>query len=110
MKKRLLALVMALLTALCITGCTAPSGDPNNEFANRPNHIVLSYYYGGYGSGYWDALARDFMTNCEEGADVYLEMKPYYDSANMRSLIQAGNGDGDIIYLAVDMLDRKSVV
>lgn len=105
MKRRIWTLLMAVcLTAVTLlgTGCTSSGGNQaNKEYANRDRKITLNYYLGGYGSEYWEAVAKDFMENYDE--DIYLELKSHADSSNMRSLLQADENQGDIIQLGVDM-------
>ena len=107
MKRKVTLLLMAfclIMTAVFGTGCSGTTFDedaPNSEYSDRKKTITLSYYLGGYGESYWNALAKDFMENYDE--EIYLQMNPYVDSANMRSLIQAGEDQGDIVQISVDM-------
>lgn len=109
-KIKVLSIVLCLVlsTVLGTIGCTTTSGGEaaNSEYAKRKKKITMSYYLGGYGEDHMNAIAKDFMDNYDE--DIYLEMKPYVDSANMRSLIQAGEDQGDIIQLSVDMFRNSA--
>lgn len=110
-KMKILSLVLCLVisTVLGVTGCTTTSsgnGGANSEYANRKKKVTMSYYLGGYGEEHMNAIAKDFMDNYDD--EIYLEMKPYVDSANMRSLIQAGEDQGDIIQLSVDMFRNSA--
>lgn len=110
-KIKVLSIVLCLLasTILGTTGCTTTTSNKegaNSEYADREKKITMSYYLGGFGEAHMNAIAKDFMDNYDE--DIYLEMKPYVDSANMRSLIQAGEDQGDIIHLSVDMFRNSA--
>lgn len=103
-----IVLCLVLSTVLGTIGCTTTNGKggANSEYANRKKKITMSYYLGGYGEDHMNAIAKDFMDNYDD--EIYLEMKPYVDSANMRSLIQAGEDQGDIIQLSVDMFRNSA--
>ena len=100
MKKKLLSILLTMSVVLGIfAGCGGGSG------SGRPRTVTLAYMYGGYGSEYWDALAEDFMENYD--SEIELKMKPVYDT-NLRSRIQSGKADGDIVYISVDMFNKSN--
>lgn len=108
MKKKILALSLSLITlltsAFVFTGC----GEDDSPYASRPITVELAFYYAGYGDAHYQAIAKDFMENCND--DIYLKLVPYDDSTVMRSNIIAGTQEGDIIELAVDMFRKQNLL
>ncbi len=99
LKKILLAALSLVMSLGVLTGCGAP--DPNSEYSNRPYKVTLSYVEAGYGREHYEKMAKDFMDNYNQ--DIYLSVKTYTHTGNIRSLIQTGEMDGDIVQVSVDM-------
>lgn len=106
--KRLLTLLLTAILALSsatLIACGNSGG--GDKYSSRPNKVTLAYAYGGYGTEYWDVLAKDFMDNYSE--DIYLVMEPIYD-VNARPRIQGGTPDGDIVAVSQDMFRNSTVL
>ena len=105
MKKRILVLLVALMTLFTsvFTGCSPVKDD--SPYADRPITVKFAYYYAGYGDAHYKAIAEDFMKNCNE--NIYLKLVPYDASDIERTNINAGTYSGDIIQLSVDMFRKQ---
>ena len=108
MKKRILVLLVAVMTLLTsvFTGCTPKKDD--SPYADRPITVKFAYYYAGYGDAHYKAIAEDFMKNCNQ--NIYLKLVPYDASDVERTNIIAGTYSGDIIQLSVDMFRRQTLL
>ena len=68
--KRLLTLLLTAILALSsatLIACGNSGG--GDKYSSRPNKVTLAYAYGGYGTEYWDVLAKDFM---DMGINLYI--------------------------------------
>ncbi len=101
MIKKILSITFATLTAFTmLTGCNNNS-TVGGEYAKREKKVVLSYVEAGYGRTHYEAMAKDFMDNYND--EIYLELKTYTNTGNIRALIETGEMEGDIIQVPVDM-------
>lgn len=106
MKKKILALLVAVATLLSsvFVGCTTP--EEESPYADRPITVEFAYYYAGYGDAHYQAVAKDFMDNCND--QIYLKLVPYDNTEAARTNIQADSQEGDIVQLSVDMFRKQN--
>lgn len=101
MMKRIISIVFVLLLSLAtFVGCGKPD-DKDNEYAKRGKKITFSYYAGGYGSDWIDAVVKDYMDNVN--ADVYVETKKSSDNSTAKSNIESSVGIADLYQIEADM-------
>lgn len=105
MKKRILSIVLSMVLVLGITACgeSNTSGDVDEKYSGRETTIKFSYYDGGYGSAWIEAVTKDYMDNVNK--DVYIELVPSYDNASAYADITSGVASADLYQIEVGMFD-----
>lgn len=104
MKRKIISI---LLAAALVTGLTACGGGDNEikdpKYSDRNTTIKFSYYAGGYGSDWLEAVSKDYMDNVNK--DVYIELVPSYDNSTAYSDIKSGSASADLYLIEVGMFD-----
>lgn len=103
MKKWIAIASSALLCCTTFAGCggTTGGGTGGGEYAKRDKKITFSYYAGGYGADWINAVAKDYMDNVNQ--DVYVDTKKSSDNATAKSNIESNVGIADLYQIEADM-------
>ena len=104
MKKVIAFLVLAVMI-FTAASCTKPSDNSGDmsDYARRKNKITFSYYAGGYGADWVNAVAKDYMDNVD--TELYIEIKKSSDNTTAKSNIESNVGIADLYQIEADMFD-----
>lgn len=109
MKRRILSIMLTAVLVLGLTACGGGSSNGTNggntdpQYSGRSTKIRFSYYDGGFGSAWIEAVAKDYMDNVNK--DVYIELIPSYDNASAYADITSGVASADLYQIEVGMFD-----
>ena len=105
MKKRLLATLLAGVLTFGLVACGGgqAGGNVDAEYSGRETTIKFSYYDGGYGSAWIEAVSKDYMDNVNK--DVYIELVPSYDNTSAYADITSGVASADLYQIEVGVFD-----
>lgn len=100
------AILTAMTMVLGLTACGGGSGkngikDP--AYSDRSTSVKFSYYAGGYGSAWLEAVTKDYMDNVNK--DVYIELIPSYDNTTAYADIDSGSATADLYQIEVGVFD-----
>lgn len=105
MKKAFLVLLSLTMLMGCFAGCSLrddPSGG-EGDYSDRPVKITFSYYKGGFGIEWLEAVTKDYMDNIN--TDVYIELKASSDNAIAKNNIVSDVGIADLYQIEYDMFN-----
>lgn len=111
---KVMALAMAtLLTTSCVSlaGCGGSGDGPDidsNKYGERSRSFTFSYYQGGYGTDWLQAVTDDYMLNVNK--DVYIDLKRSTNNDTARTNIKTGVGTYDLYEIEVDMFNHTDVL
>lgn len=105
--RKIVAVFWASLTAMCCFGCSF-GGEGRNDgsgtkYGKREKTITFSYYAGGYGTDWLEAVIDDYMLNVD--TTVYIDLKRSTNNETARTNIKSGVGTYDLYQLEVDMFN-----
>lgn len=99
--KKLVSMLMALVVLLGLfTGCNGGQSTLE-EFKNRPNKVIVTYFNSGYGLTWLEEVAREYMTNYD--TETYIDLKPTVMATGERDKILSGTSTHDIYMLETHM-------
>lgn len=99
--KKLVSLLMVLVVSLGLfTGCKGKEGNLD-EFKDRPNKVVVTYFNSGYGLTWLEEVAKEYMINYD--TETYIEIKPTVMATGERDKILSGTSTDDIYMLETHM-------
>lgn len=106
MKRKMAAILTAVTMVLGLTACAGGGGknaikDP--AYSDRSTTVKFSYYAGGYGSAWLEAVTKDYMDNVNK--DVYIELIPSYDNTTAYADIDSGSATADLYQIEVGVFD-----
>ena len=76
MRKIFSALIAGLIAVTCLAGCggeSSTTGGGNTDYSDRPVRFEFSYYAGGFGREWLEAVTKDYMDNVN--TDVYIKLR-----------------------------------
>ena len=98
MRKIFSALIAGLIAVTCLAGCGGESsttgGGGNTDYSDRPVRFEFSYYAGGFGREWLEAVTKDYMDNVN--TDVYITLRSSSSNPTARGYISAGVGASDL--------------
>lgn len=104
--KKLLGIFISLLLAVTFCfGCTKNNSD-KSEYADRPIKFEFSYYEGGFGKEWLEAVTKDYMDNVD--TNVYIKLRSSSSNQTAQSNISAGVGASDLHQIEVGMFNMSS--
>ncbi len=105
MKKKIVSVLLAATMALGLTACGGNGGSAIQDpaYKDRSTSIKFSYYAGGYGSTWLEAVTKDYMDNVNK--DVYIELVPSYDNSTAYSDVKSGSATADLYQIEVGVFD-----
>lgn len=113
MKKKIVSILLTAVLTLGLTACGGGSNGGSNNiedpaYSDRSTSIKFSYYAGGYGSTWLEAVTKDYMDNVNQ--DVYIELVPSYDNSTAYSDIKSGSATADLYQIEVGMFDATEAL
>lgn len=109
MRKIFSALIAGLIAVTCLAGCggeSSTTGGGNTDYSDRPVRFEFSYYAGGFGREWLEAVTKDYMDNVN--TDVYIKLRSSSSNPTTRGYISAGVGASDLHQIEFDMFDMAS--
>ena len=113
MKKKIVSTLIAVTMVLGLTACGGNGGDggdgsKDSAYSDRSTSIKFSYYAGGYGSAWLEAVTKDYMDNVNK--DVYIELVPSYDNSTAYADIKTGSATADLYQIEVGVFDATEAL
>lgn len=104
--KKLLGVILASLLAIGFC-CGCGGKDPSaGEYADRPIKFEFSYYAGGFGKEWLEAVTKDYMDNVDK--DVYIKLRSSSSNPTAQGNISAGVGASDLHQIEIGMFNMAS--
>lgn len=104
--KKLLGVILASLLAIGFCcGCVG-KGPSAGKYADRPIKFEFSYYAGGFGKEWLEAVTKDYMDNVDK--DVYIKLRSSSSNPTAQGNISAGVGASDLHQIEIGMFNMAS--